>query len=394
MTTHWQGRERDVDAELPVDMTRPYGVSREPANQSGGAAKSLAAGGDGFANEADEPAAVPDDAAAGSEVEPLVRGRRSAELLPADTSAALVPAETGWRSFIRAATFGLIRPKVGREELERREDIAAAQRTYSRPQTVVMATPKGGMGKTLSTVGLGSTFGINNGTPTLCWDANETMGTLALRTMSNASTKTVWDLMGELDRFEHINARRGDLSGFIRRQGDNRFDVLASDEDPDRMRDIGRDEFDRIHHLVSRFYDLMFVDTGNNTRAENWLAAVEHADQLVIPTPLKTDGVVSAMRMIEQLENTGHSGLVRNAVVLLTQGGGKRDSPQKQQQLREALSDCVRVVIDVPYDVHLDDGAIIDWRLVAEPTRRAFERASAAVAEGLTSNDQKEQSHA
>lgn len=387
MTTHWQGDERDTGAPSPVDMTRPHGVSRETTKQSGGTAEALAAGGE------DRSKAGSVEPEAELEAVPLVRGRRSARLLPADTSAALVPAETGWQAFIRAATFGAIKPKVGREELQRRENIAATQRTYSRPQTVVQATPKGGMGKTLCTVGLASTFGVNNGIPALAWDANETMGTLALRTMSNASTKTVWDLMGELDSFEHINARRGDLSGFIRRQGDNKFDVLASDEDPDRMRDIGRDEFDRIHHLVSRFYDLIFVDTGNNTRAENWLAAMDHADQLVIPTPLKTDGVVSAMRMIEQLENTGHSALVRDAVVLLTQGGGKRESPQKQQELREALSDCVRVVVDVPYDGHLDDGSIIDWRLVAEPTRRAFERAAAAVADGLTLNDQKEMSH-
>jgi hypothetical protein len=47
------------------------------------------------------------------------------------------------------------------------------------------------------------------------------------------------------------------------------------------------------------------------------------------------------------------------------------------------------VLIDIPYDGALDTGSIIDWQLVGDPARRAFERASAEIAAGLLAADNK-----
>jgi hypothetical protein len=35
--------------------------------------------------------------------------------------------------------------------------------------------------------------------------------------------------------------------------------------------------FDRLHGVLSRYYRLLIVDTGNNMRASNWVAAVAAA---------------------------------------------------------------------------------------------------------------------
>ncbi|WP_422933307.1 MinD/ParA family ATP-binding protein [Sinomonas sp. P47F7] len=385
MTTNWQGIERGAAhrsalADLTADLeSRPIA---EAVNE-----------------------AIPEPVGLTSELqhtehgelaqeEPLVRGRRSSAILRKENIDDQLPPISGWQALVRAMTFGLINPKAGSEELRRRADIAAIQRIYSRPMMVMAAQPLGGVGKTTCSIGLGSTFGIHSALQTLVWDNNETMGTLGVRTNSNDSTRTVWDLLRVLGSFERIEARKGELSFYTRHQGNNSFNVLVSDEDPDRMKQIGVEEFNRLHTVLTRFYDTIIVDTANNTRSANWLAAIDVADQLVIPTTLKRNSVVSALRMIEQLESMSeHTGsprykeLVANAVVLVTQGAGASSPTAERTELRRALDEAVRAVIDIPYDKALDTGSIIDWQLVGSPVRRAFERAAAAIADGLLHAD-------
>lgn len=160
------------------------------------------------------------------------------------------------------------------------------------------------------------------------------------------------------------------------------------------MKSIGAEEFNRIHTVVSRFYDTIVLDTGNNTRSENWLASIEVTDQLVIPVRLQRNAVVSALRMIEQLEsmtertgNRHYKDLVNNAVVVVTQGGGAKVSAADRADLRAQLEGTVRAIIDIPYDAALDNGSIIDWQLVGDPARRAFERVTAEIAAGLLEVD-------
>lgn len=380
MSTHWQGDGRGSSAPL-ADFTAQQ-IMVSPPRESETAEE-----------VAIEPiTAVPSTPA--EHVEPLVRGRRSAALLQEESVAALLPATKGWPAFVRAVTFGLVKPKLSASELARRTDIAAIQRTYSCPKMIAVVQPLGGIGKTMCTVGLASTFGIHSPQQVLAWCNNETMGTLGIRTNANGSTRTVWDLLGVLGSFETASARKGELSYYTRQQGNNQFHVLASDEDPDRMKQIGNTEFNRLNTVVGRFYDVIVVDTGNNTRSENWLACIEETDQLVIPTTLKRNGLVSALRMIEQLEsmsqvsgNPHYEQLVRHAVVLITQGGGWREPTAEQAKLRAEISAAVGTVIDLPYDQSLDTGSIIDWQLVGDPAARAFERAAATVAEELTKND-------
>ena len=396
MTTNWSGAERKSRAPISLlDPTEP--TSEDTAQEAPEPVTSAVPDAEATlpVQPSREPAqAAAEEPSAEGEHGPLVSGRRSASVLRKENVNDQLPPATGWQAFLRAITFGLVKPKVGAAELARRTDLSAIQRVYSRPMQIMVAQPLGGVGKTTCSVGIGSTFGIHSGQHAIVWDINEMMGTLGVRTNANESTRTVWDLLNVLAKFETIEARKGDFTYYTRHQGKNQFSVLASDEDPDRMKSIGADEFNRIHTVVSRFYDTIIVDTGNNTRSANWLASIEVTDQLVIPTTLKRNAVVSALRMIEQLEsmtertgNTHYKNLVDNSVVIVTQGGGAKVSAAEQADLREKLGSAVRTIIDIPYDGALDTGSIIDWQLVGDPARRAFERATAEIAAGLLGVD-------
>src|SRR6185312_3993758 len=189
MSTHWQGDERTDSAPLADFTAQQVMVSPPPAPVEEPEPAETA-------DPVSDPiSAVPVSTALGHG-EPLVKGRRSAALLQEESVAALLPATKGWPAFARAVTFGLVKPKVSASEMARRTDIAAIQRTYSRPKMIAVAQPLGGIGKTMCTVGLASTFGIHSPQQVLAWCNNETMGTLGIRTNANGSTRTVWDLLG------------------------------------------------------------------------------------------------------------------------------------------------------------------------------------------------------
>ena len=63
------------------------------------------------------------------------------------------------------------------------------------------------------------------------------------------------------------------------------------------------------------------------------------------------------------------------------------EARKKMPDLRAQLESTVRSIIDIPYDAALDNGSIIDWQLVGDPARRAFERVTAEIAAGLLEVD-------
>ncbi len=136
----------------------------------------------------------------------------AASLLPRQTPLDALPATWGWRGWLRRLSGGLISPQVSAEELRHRAARVAVRRSFTRPMTVVFANPKGGAGKTPATLLAGATFGSSRGGYVVAWDNNETRGTLGVRGLVPDRDSTVWNLLGELDRFERVDARAGDLA--------------------------------------------------------------------------------------------------------------------------------------------------------------------------------------
>lgn len=325
---------------------------------------------------------------------PLVTGTLSSAITGADALETPLPAEEGWQHTLRKWTGGLISPKPGPQELSRRATLASIRRVYPRPVTVTVAQPAGGSGKTSISVALASTIGNTADHVVLALDNNETMGTLGVRTRSNGSNLTIIDLLDALEELKNERTRSGDIQYFTRPQADNRFAVLASDEDPDRMQMLTRQRFNDLLEVVQRFWNVIVLDTGNNTRAENWLAGIEHTDQLVFPVELNDKSVVSVLRTIEQLQAMSHlsgndhyASLCQHAVVVLSPGSHRRTvAPERRQELRlmleQALGDDA-TFLSVPYEPALDTNGLIDWQLASDDSVRAFEKVAAAVSEGM-----------
>ncbi|WP_425462476.1 MinD/ParA family ATP-binding protein, partial [Miniimonas arenae] len=269
-------------------------------------------------------------------------------------------------------------------ELEHRSIVGSQ---WSRPRTILIGQPKGGVGKTPMVALLAGTFGEVRGGGVLAWDNNETLGTLGIRTAEGRFPTTVLDLLGQLDHFESNGGRRGDLNAFVRPQPDGHFDVLASDEDPARMAQVGEAEFERIHDVVTRFYPLVLIDSGNNPRAANFLAATHHADLLVIPVQWAQDSVESAGRLIDQLRRSGYGDLVQRAVVVATNDGRGRAPTDKCAEWREWFTRTCAAVVDVPFDPHIAERGELHYSQLSTATKRAFLAVAAAITSHLDTYD-------
>ncbi|MFD4957940.1 MinD/ParA family protein [Microbacterium sp. NPDC058389] len=350
-------------AGIPAPASTPVSAVTAPTPVSAAAA-------------AVSPAAAP--AAPEPEARPTVQ-----DLLDSRGGTTRARATEGWQAAVRRATGGLISPAPGRAERSRLDREKRVQRRLDAPRTIVVLNPKGGAHKTTSTLLLAATFGTLRGGATLAWDNNETRGTLGWRAQNAPHHRTAVDLLEDLD--ESSNFRGSSLAAldhYVRTQVDARFDVLASDEDAAASSTIDSAAFDRLHALLRRYYRLMIVDTGNNMRASNWVAAVAAADQLVIVSTVREDTAASAAWLLDGLREKGFGRKIDEAVTVLTAPSSRPDR-ELEARLAQHFEQVTSAVVKAPFDPSLVDGGPIDFDALAPETRDAWLTVAATVADRL-----------
>ncbi|MEH1123945.1 chromosome partitioning protein [Micromonospora sp. CPCC 206061] len=290
-------------------------------------------------------------------------------------------ARTGVRAAVNKSTLGLVKLAPGRDEMEFRQDIEKVRRNFGGLRQVTVVNPKGGAGKTVAVLLLAMTFGQKRGGYVLAWDNNETQGTLGMRAQQDFHSRTVRDMLRDLSNFQGARGRVGDLSQYVRAQGEGMFDVLASDESATAGEMLTAHAFGEIREVVSRFYKLIVVDTGNNVRAQNWQAAIDATDQLVVTMSARNDSAETAARMLDHLEQTGRTRLVRQAVTVVSMPPRARDIDLPPIQRHFAAR--TRAVLVAPYDRLIDTGEPLRYGQLSSATLDAWLRVAAAVSEGL-----------
>lgn len=290
-------------------------------------------------------------------------------------------AAMGFRGALCKMSFGAVKLPPSRREKAVLRNVERVRRNFGGLRQVTVVNPKGGAGKTVAALMLAMTFGQRRGGYVLAWDNNETQGTLGMRAQQDFHIRTVRDLLRDLEHFQGPTGRVGDLSQYVRSQGEAMFDVLASDESATAGEMLTSRAFGELREAVSRFYKLIVVDTGNNVRAENWQSAIDATDQLVITMSARNDSAETAARALDHLEQTGRRDLVRRAVTVVSMPAHRKDVDLPAVQRHFAAR--TRAVMLAPYEKLLDSGEPIRYDLLSPASKRAWLRITAAVAEGL-----------
>jgi len=279
-------------------------------------------------------------------------------------------ARRGWRALFRL-------PPSQREQREAAQ-LDAVRSQFSRPVTLMVANPKGGTGKTPMALLLAGEFGEARGGGVVVIDNNENRGTAAFRSHF-PHNRTVADLLAAADELDRPEAQFTDLAHFLAHQTFGKYHVLASDESVTRMLDEER--FARVHRILSRFFAVIIIDSGNNELASNWLAALDVADGLVVPTHWRKDHVVTANKMLKTLRDRRHPILDRTMIIGTNAPAAEQAGPKKAAY-DWFYTQHHHQVVEIPTDKHIHEGGVIDVSKMSKRTRRAG-LAAAAVASFL-----------
>jgi len=207
--------------------------------------------------------------------------------------------------------------------------------------TITVANPKGGSGKTPTTLLLAGALGQSS------WWRGRGLGQQrAARQHAPAYARhdarsTVTDLLQAMTMLTQPDARPPATSAPIcGNQVSGQYDVLTSATTT--YAQIEAKDFDQIHRLLSRFYKVLVIDTGNNEGSSNWREAMKASDVLVIPIKWKSLSCAAAVQMLEELDHQGPDAqrLIRRA--------SSRSATAPVMSTRTSKSNCARTSSRAP----------------------------------------------
>ncbi|MFI5779331.1 MinD/ParA family protein [Nocardia sp. NPDC051570] len=283
--------------------------------------------------------------------------------------------DSGWRRAVHHLSGGALNPRVSAGERYRQELLARIHQPLHGDHRIAVLSLKGGVGKTTTTMGLGSIFASIRGDRVVAVDANPDFGTLSQR-VALQTRSTVRDLL--LD--ERIHSY-----GDVRRhtsQATSRLEVLAGERDPAASEAFNEQEYRRVARILQRYYNIILTDCGTGLMHSAMAGVLDLAHSLVLVSSSAIDGARSAAATLDWLTLHGRTAQVRDAVVVINlprPGAPNIDI----QQLREYFLSHCRAVHILPYDAHLSEGAEIDLTCLHKNTERALVELAATVADNF-----------
>ncbi|MGF6881461.1 MinD-like ATPase involved in chromosome partitioning or flagellar assembly [Nocardia sp. GAS34] len=285
---------------------------------------------------------------------------------------------SGWRRAVHKMSGGAINPGESSADVVVRELTERVNQPVRGDYRIAILSLKGGVGKTTTTVGLGSTFASVRGDRVIAIDANPDLGTLAHR-VPRQTRSTVRNLLEDrnISRYSDVRAHTS--------QAPSRLEVLASEQDPAVSEAFSEEDYRRAISILQQFYNIILTDCGTGLMHSAMSGVLDMASSLILVTSPAIDGARSASATLDWLEHHGYNKLVERTVVVVN-ASRRGASTVDLDQLRKLFLDRTRAVQVVPFDDHLAEGAEIDLELVSKPTRTALLELAAMVADDFGFN--------
>jgi MinD-like ATPase involved in chromosome partitioning or flagellar assembly len=284
----------------------------------------------------------------------------------------------GWRRVLYQATGGLVRPPQSAADTRRRELVARASTPVAGGHhRVAILSLKGGVGKTTTVMGLGSTLASLRGDRVIAVDANPDRGTLSDK-LRLETAATVRDLLNERDQIR----RYADVRAFTT-QAASRLEVLASDRDPTVSVAFSDQDYQDVVQVLEHYYSICISDCGTGLLHSAMAAVLRLTDQIVLVSSPSVDGARSASATLDWLQAHGYGDLVRDGVVVVSVVRPRSKSTVDLGRLEQHFATRCRAVVRIPYDPHLEEGAEVDLAQLGRATADAYLALAAEVGDGF-----------
>jgi len=163
----------------------------------------------------------------------------------------------------------------------------------------------------------------------------------------------------------------------------DRYDVLRSK--PFVLADARRGDagdVDAMHQVTSRFYRLIFIDSGNDESDPLWKRMIDLSNQLVVATTKDEHAEAGALLMEALADRDERSAALADDAVVIVSESNDSAKATEADEVRNGFSKLAREAVSIPYDPAMVDG-VLHYDALRSGTQRARLRAAAAVARGL-----------
>lgn len=312
---------------------------------------------------------------------PNYRGLQSYRMPPSLDEAEVVnrgryAPRSGWRKAVHRSTGGRVNPGDSRKDREQDQLLASIRQPILGDYRIAVLSIKGGVGKTTTTLGLGSAFATIRADRIIAVDANPDRGTLAERVRDHSTQSTVRDLLNDRNIRSYADVRSHT------RMATSRLEVLASEQDPAVSEAFGEVDYRNTIDILERYYNVILTDCGTGIMHSAMAGVLALAHTIVLVSSSAMDSARSASATLDWLMQHGHSALVREAHVVLSasrpgSAGIKLDKVYEHFQAR-----C-RSIHMIPFDPHLAEGADVDFNLLNADTNAAYLKLAGAISESF-----------
>ncbi len=287
-----------------------------------------------------------------------------------------LPPDMGWRKTVYALTGHLLNLGAGPAERRLRDQIAAISANIPGNYQIGIVSVTGGIGKTRTTAGIGTVFALYRTEPVVAIDANPTYGNLG-RLIDPHATASIREFMADTQMVAYPKARS--YTG----KNPKGLEVLAGNQNMANPLALSAKLFTDTLSRTQRFYQLALIDCGPDIEHPVMEGVFSAVNALVIVGAMNFDGAVAAEQTIDWLATRNAHELLSRSVVVLN------DVYHCQNEkfvttVRNSLGRRVGAVKTIPWDVHLRDGAVLDFDALRRPTQLAYIDLAAWLAQGFT----------
>jgi MinD-like ATPase involved in chromosome partitioning or flagellar assembly len=282
------------------------------------------------------------------------------------------PAPSGAAASLRRQFQRFVVSQHEREEGELERHLRA-QPAVTRPNTVALISPKGGVGKTTCTFMAGNVLASHLNLRVIAVDANPDFGTLAR--LAPDGRRSVRSLANLLDDADHIRTA-AELSPYVSRLPTG-LHVLGAPGDSELTASLGPERYGELVALLSTFYEVVMLDLGTGVAGPLARFAIDRADQVVLVT---TPEWVTSTVVLEALSYVRHD---HTTVAINKSPKGSVSVGTIEDRFR---AEHLRRAVTIPFDEQLAtmlDSGTYSLDALGRPTRLAVKRLGLALADQL-----------
>jgi MinD-like ATPase involved in chromosome partitioning or flagellar assembly len=258
------------------------------------------------------------------------------------------------------------------------DEVTIRQATWTRAVSILVANPKGGVGKTPTAILLGGTLAAIRGGSVCIMEVSDDPGALTYRA---EGTPTLG--IGELVRDVTTIRSAGQLAGYTAPQTSYASILGTVGTRPQ----LTGDDVTAVATVIDDYYAIRVMDSGNQPSSPAFHSAIDTADILVIPVFNAGDAALEAIALLDTLRNEGgHAADLADRAVLLRLTDGRPEKPRITARVDEIITASgIAEVFPIPYDDHIAERDQLTLAKLAHPTRVALTAAAAAVVRSLQS---------